>query len=379
LSRRRPYPRVTFGIIVLNGEPFTRYCLRSIYPFAHQIIVVEGGHEGARAATTEDGHSLDDTLAILRRFKEEEDPLGKVEIVTRDGFWPQKDELGHDRTPQSRAYAERATGDYLWQVDIDEFYRAEDMARILTILRSNPRIGMISFRQRTFWGHPDYEVDCWPLRRRHGVVHRVFRWGPGYQYVTHEPPTVLDGEGRDLRSLERLRPGAKELEGIYMYHYSLLFPWQVEQKTRVYRDEKPESCAGIVDWAEHSYLKLEHPYHVHNLYQSPSWLQRYRGEHPVEVARMMSDGAGRELPGGLRATADVERMLNAWWYPCGREALKVLDYVDRLMRWLRLQALRAAHAPRKAARAAGHIAAHGRDGSRCAQSGAVPKRPGRGS
>ena len=40
---RWEWPRVTFGIIVLNGEPFTRYCLRSLYPFAHQIIVVEGG------------------------------------------------------------------------------------------------------------------------------------------------------------------------------------------------------------------------------------------------------------------------------------------------------------------------------------------------
>ena len=38
-------PRISFGIIVFNGEPFTRYCLRALYPFAHEIIVVEGGHE----------------------------------------------------------------------------------------------------------------------------------------------------------------------------------------------------------------------------------------------------------------------------------------------------------------------------------------------
>ena len=31
----QPMPKVTFGIIVLNGEPFVRYCLRSLYPFAH--------------------------------------------------------------------------------------------------------------------------------------------------------------------------------------------------------------------------------------------------------------------------------------------------------------------------------------------------------
>ena len=36
-----------------------------------------------------------------------------------NGFWPgEKDE-------QSRAYAARATGDYLWQVDVDEFYLAD--------------------------------------------------------------------------------------------------------------------------------------------------------------------------------------------------------------------------------------------------------------
>ena len=37
------FPRISFGIIVLNGEPFTRYNLRALYPFAHQIIVAEGG------------------------------------------------------------------------------------------------------------------------------------------------------------------------------------------------------------------------------------------------------------------------------------------------------------------------------------------------
>jgi hypothetical protein len=35
-------PLISFGMIVLNGEPFLRYNLRVLYPFAHQIIVVEG-------------------------------------------------------------------------------------------------------------------------------------------------------------------------------------------------------------------------------------------------------------------------------------------------------------------------------------------------
>ena len=89
----RPMPRVTFGIIVLNGEPFTRYCLRAIYPFAHEIIIVEGGHEDTRAVATADGHSLDSTLDTIRRFCAEEDPENKMTLVTIDGFWPKRDEL----------------------------------------------------------------------------------------------------------------------------------------------------------------------------------------------------------------------------------------------------------------------------------------------
>src|SRR3546814_435211 len=104
-------PRITFGMIVLNGEPFLRYNLRSLYPYAHQIIVAEGAAPGARNIATPQGHSRDGTLEVLRRFKQEEDPEDKVVIVTAedeghpDGFWPgEKDE-------QSRAYAKRATGE----------------------------------------------------------------------------------------------------------------------------------------------------------------------------------------------------------------------------------------------------------------------------
>jgi hypothetical protein len=35
-------PRIAFGMIVLNGEPFTQYNLRSLYPCAYQIVVAEG-------------------------------------------------------------------------------------------------------------------------------------------------------------------------------------------------------------------------------------------------------------------------------------------------------------------------------------------------
>ena len=118
--------------------------------------MVEGAAPGAVNIATADGHSRDGTLEVLRRFKADEDPDDKLTIVTAeddghpDGFWPgEKDE-------QSRAYASRATGDYLWQVDIDEFYLARDMESILAMLAADPSIDAMTFRQVTFWGGLDY-------------------------------------------------------------------------------------------------------------------------------------------------------------------------------------------------------------------------------
>lgn len=317
-------PRVTFGIIVLNGEPFTAYCLRALYPFAHQIIVVEGGHEATRSVTTPDGHSIDGTLETLRRFKEEEDPEGKLTIVTRDSFWPWKDEFGHDRTPQSQQYAQRATGDYLWQVDIDEFYLPEDMRAVLELLAADPSITAVSFLQHTFWGRPQYRCGGWYQWRGADVYHRLFKWGAGYRYVTHQPPTVHDEKGRDLRGLHWVRPEETARHGIRLYHYSLLFPWQVTQKTRIYHDEKPDMYADVLEWAQESYFRLGRPYRVHNLYAHPSWLDRWNGPVPPQVKRMLDDVSSGRVTAELRQVDDVERLLGLWWYPIGRFALMAM-------------------------------------------------------
>jgi FkbM family methyltransferase len=320
-------PRVSFGIIVLNGEPFTRYVLRSLYPFAHEIIVVEGASPAAVNIATPDGHSRDGTLAELRRFKAEEDPGGKVTIVTADdeghpdGWWPgEKDE-------QSRAYAKRATGDYLWQVDIDELYRAEEMGRVMQMLRDDPTITAVTFKQTTFWGGLGYTVDGWYLRRGATYYHRLFKWGPGYTYAAHRPPTVLDPEGRDLRQGNWLQGETLAGLGIRLYHYSLLLPKQVIEKCDYYGRVTFTKRPAAVAWAHDAFLRLGRPYRVHNVYDYPSWLERYSGPHPEQVTLMMADLA-RDQPRELRQTDDIERLLGSWWYGPGRRALIALDGVD---------------------------------------------------
>jgi len=313
-------PRVTFGIIVLNGEPFTRYCLRSIYPFAHEIIVVEGASPHAAAIATPQGHSTDGTLEVLRHFKAEEDPEGKLKVVTAEdeghpnGFWPgEKDE-------QSQAYAKRVTGDWLWQVDIDEFYMPENMRGFLELLRQEPSVAGASFPQITFWGGLSYTADgpfLWSFE-----VDRVLRFGPGYRYVSHRPPTVLDPAGRDLRTLNWLSPRDTADQGMCMYHYSLLFPRQVREKCAYYGQAFASFRPGLPRWAEECYFRLGHPSRVHNVYEFPSWLERFRGEHPPEVVRMMEDIRAGRVREELRPTDDIETLLGSTRYQLGRTALE---------------------------------------------------------
>jgi hypothetical protein len=334
-------PRVTFGMIVLNGLPFAPYNLRALYPFAHEIIVVEGAAPGAASIAGPDGHSRDGTLEELRRFAREEDPEDKLRIVTAedaghpDGFWPgEKDE-------QSRAYAARAQGDYLWQVDADEFYLPEDMRGVLEELAADGTIAAVTFPTVTIWGSPGCAVDGWFLRRGNGDYHRLFRWGPGYSYAGHRPPTVLDGDDRDLRTLHWLDAAAMRRRGVVMLHYSLLFPMQVAEKVEYY--SRWGLSAGWYEselahrWLADSYLTLRHPYHVHNVYRFPSWLLRYDGPHPPQVRRMIADIAEGRVATERRPMADAERLLRSRRYAAGRLLLEAAEPFDRWARRARWQ------------------------------------------
>ena len=331
MIEKNELPKITFGIIVLNGEPFIKYCLRSIYPFAYEIIVVEGGHEDAKSVCTPDGHSIDTTLDTLYKFKKKEDPENKITIITKNGFWSKKDELGRCRTAQSRAYAEKATGDYLWQIDIDEFYKEEDMVSIIGMLNNDPSITAVSFKQKSFWGGIDYLSESYAFLRNKGGWNRIFKWSTGYKYITHEPPTVWDEKGIDLHQKHWISGEKMKRKNIYMYHYSLLFPWQVEQKLKVYQDEKPEYYSGIVEWANNNYFRLGNPFRVHNLYNIPSWLERFKGTHPEQVISMMKDIKEGKSTTQLRTTDDIELLLKSKKYSFNIILLRIKNPLDQIL------------------------------------------------
>ncbi len=329
--------RITFGIIVLNGEPFLKYNLRALYPFAHQIVVVEGGNANSAHCATPDGHSLDRTMAVLREFQLDEDPEQKLLVVTAedeghpDGFWPgEKDE-------QSQAFSRRATGNWLWQVDVDEFYSAAGMQEIIGMLREDPSISMISFPELPFWGSFDYLCDGIFLRYRYSDVSRLFRWRPGYHYLTHRPVTVLDEAGVDLRQGRWVRADELRRRGIYMHHYYKIFLNQVSSKMTYYAnrwkevEEKKRCVVKGEEYYDKTFLKITDPFRIHMYNRWPSWLQSFHGTHPDQIQALRRDLQEGAVTAPMRNMADVDQLVASLRYRTGIRFWKAWgDYACQL-------------------------------------------------
>jgi hypothetical protein len=337
-------PRITFGIIVLNGEPFTRYNLRSLYPFAHEIIVVEGASPKAAAIATQSGHSVDGTLDLLHRFASEEDPDHKTRIFTAEddghpnGFWPgEKDE-------QSQAYARRATGDYLWQVDIDEFYKPDDINAIMTILREDPKVTQINIQWLNFWGGFDFLVDGIFLQKHYrdlgSGVPRLFKWGAGYRYITHRPPTVVDSAGTDTRKGKWITGDKLARKGIYCYHYANIFHDSVKQRMKYYSNQNWSGSDKFLGWYDSTFARIQKPFRVHHVVDEVSWLTRFSSTHPPQIEQLIRDLRTGICNCHVRDNGDVEQLLRSKRYTVGTVILRrltplLLQLQKRFLCWSR--------------------------------------------
>ena len=327
--------KISFGIIVLNGMPYIKYNLRSLYPFAHQIIVVEGAAPSAKHVATEDGHSIDSTLDELRLFKMNEDPNNKITIITAEdegyinGFWPEKDAM-------SQAYANKADGNYLWQIDSDEFYLEEDMFSIINILENDSTIKSISFPMYTFWGDPNFIVNGYFLDNF--VANRLFAWGKGFKYSSHRPVTILDENSNNLRDFKWLSHEKMRNHGIYMYHYELLFPKQVEDKCSYYKDAKWTTALTEVDkWLNNNYKKISNPFRVHMMYNYISWLKKFNKKHPEQIIHMLNDVKEGNYPYiFLRDMSDVVILMSSNIYKFKLLFLESLIPIIRIFKEIKI-------------------------------------------
>ena len=143
---------------------------------------------------------------------------------------------------------------------------------------------------------------------------------------------MLDSRGQDLRTVRWMDGYALARRGVLLYHYSLVFPRQVTEKCAYYNTARWARRKLSREWARRVFLGLESPFRVHNMYEFPSWLERFTGDHPPQVGALKEDLRAHRLDIETRRTDDIERLLCSLQYRLGRAVLKLLERLERRVR-----------------------------------------------
>lgn len=211
--------KLTFGIIVLNGDFFLKQVLESIYPYAHRICIAEGPVKYWRDKGVM--MSTDDTLNIIRNFP---DPKGIIKLTSR-GYIEKHDQCQawFQDVPQDT--------DYVFCVDSDEVHKPEHIERLIQYLEEK-QPSSVGFKSDSFYGGFDRIIGG--FERDHSFK-RVLKHIPGCYYRTHRQPTLATKNG-DIAGRDILGNQLYEETGITMAHYSYVSPKGVYEKLQYYED-----------------------------------------------------------------------------------------------------------------------------------------------
>jgi hypothetical protein len=124
-------PRFIQCVQMHNEAEFAEIVLGSIYDEVDQIIVIEGAVAN-RLNSTDDGHSTDDTIEIVQRFRKEKDPDNKIMFIKINKPWADLEEMKNTFLQMCMP------GDWIIINDADELYRPEDIRRLRRAIDLNP-------------------------------------------------------------------------------------------------------------------------------------------------------------------------------------------------------------------------------------------------
>ena len=212
--------KITFGMIVLNGDQVLEEALSSVYPYAHQILIAEGpvSYWQQQGYTT----SVDGTNEILDSFP---DPDNKITIV--HSKYLEKD----DQCNTYMNYLKPDT-DYIWNLDCDEVFNPEDIETIIKLLEAE-KYTSVGFKSLTFYGGFDNYLTGFEENAEFMRIRKVY---PGSYWKTHRPPTIAHKIDNPWPEKHLDCNYLAENYGVRMYHYSYVFPDQVFNKIKYYEE-----------------------------------------------------------------------------------------------------------------------------------------------
>lgn len=277
------FVKITFGMIVLNGNQVLKQVLESVYPYAHQILVAEGpvNYWQQKGVFT----STDGTNEILDNFP---DPDNKLKVIHSQ--YQEKDQQCNAYIP----YMKEDT-DYLWNLDCDEVFKPDDVCKLMEVLEKE-KYTSVGFKSCTFYGGFTHVMGGFEENAEFIRIKKVY---PGSYWATHRPPTIAHKIENPMPEKHLNFNFLNEHYGIKMYHYSYTFPYQVYNKLKYYR-EFVNTYNCIDNYFENVYLpwvlgdenqksKIEEIYNgVHEFKNRESARTRmFDGQHPEVILKDM--------------------------------------------------------------------------------------------
>ena len=217
------------GMSILPSGMFIKN-IECMLPHVDKFTIIEGASYPPAKPFTNDGHSTDDTVMVIKKLIEEHGP--KIELIqSPSGWW----EYGTGE--YYKAINKKMTTDYVWILDNDEFYHELHIPRILDLLEKRQPY-MVEFYAKQFWGNWNTHVSKESEGQWGNELgwQRIFRNKPGVSYwVEHHPPTLIYEYERVCNNQSNVltRKEMREI-GIELYHYGFVCRSQVEFKHKFY-------------------------------------------------------------------------------------------------------------------------------------------------
>lgn len=279
--------KISTGTLVFNAssilpEGMLEAQLKHLYSFSDEILITEGAtkatthrFDGDTSWLTKDGHSTDDTIEIIKHFP---DPENKIRLIQKNGFWNGKTEMCNE-------WSKRATGDYLWQVDSDEFYLEEDIIKIKHMLKRELP-DAVHFYANHFWG--DYK-NCIDENTGKGWGNnipwmRIFKHDKGSKWISHEPPNYQLSNGLICNQGKVITRDQTLSMGIKMQHYSYVCEEQINFKSKFFRNDIYQKLWK--EWKNNKNIPL----------LNGSKTVEYKGKYPKFINRLLSGQCFRQEP-----------------------------------------------------------------------------------
>lgn len=240
--------KITAGMIVFNAastlpEGMFKQQLDQLYFLADQIVIVEGATrsekhywDGDTSWATQDGHSTDNTVDIIKNYP---DPDNKIVLIQKEDAFPDsQDGFWDGKTSMCNQWSKHATGDYLWQIDSDEFYTKEDIAKIKELLKKDAPTQVDFYAFHFFGGMDRCITPTTSVTWGNNIPWcRIFKHEAGAKWLSHEPPVYLNAKGERTDSIKRIDRLTTLNLGIVMRHYSYVCEAQILFKSRFFRND----------------------------------------------------------------------------------------------------------------------------------------------